>query len=66
MVLKTKRKKREFKAVRLQLSLNGQYSITIPEWAVKKVLCAEKGDRIGVDFQGNKLILEKENDRNKF
>ena len=57
---KSKRKKREFKKVRLQQSANGQYSITIPEWAVIKVLNAKKRDRLIVDFQGTKLILEKE------
>ncbi len=60
MNIKPIRKKREFKAVRLQQSPNGQYTITVPEWAVHKVLQAKKGDRLNVDFQGNKLTLEKE------
>ncbi len=37
-----------------------RYTLTIPKWIVKKVLCAKKGDVIKFDFKGNKVILEKE------
>lgn len=38
---------------------SGRYTLTIPEWMVKKVLDAKKGDIIKFDFKGNKIILEK-------
>ena len=37
-----------------------RYTLTIPKWLVRKVLCAEKGSVIKFDFKGNKVILEKE------
>lgn len=48
---------REHKKVKLQYT--NRYTITIPRWIVKKVLCAEKGSTIKIDFSGNKVILEK-------
>lgn len=41
---------------------SGRYTLTIPEWIVKKVLCADKGSIIKFDFRGNQVILEKKND----
>lgn len=38
---------------------SGRYTLTVPEWMVKKVLCADKGDMINFDFEGNKIILRK-------
>jgi len=52
-------KEREHTKVKLQYHSN-RYTLTIPRWIVKKVLCAEKGSIIKVDFAGNKVILEKE------
>jgi len=37
-----------------------RYTLTIPKWLVRKVLCAEKGSIIKFDFRGNQVILEKE------
>lgn len=50
---------RQYKKTRLQQNKVGQYTLTIPQWIVKKVLCAEKGDLINFDFKGNKVILER-------
>jgi len=49
--------KKQYKNMKLQYH-SGRYTITIPEWMVKKVLCAEKGTIINFDFSGNKVILE--------
>ena len=38
---------------------SNRYTLTIPRWIVKKVLCAEQGSVIKFDFKGNKVILEK-------
>lgn len=54
-------KEKEYKKTRLQYNSN-RYTLTIPRWIVKKVLCAEKGDLINFDFKGNKVILEKRKD----
>lgn len=51
-------KEREHKKAKLQYHSN-RYTLTIPRWIVKKVLCAEKGSIICFDFKGNKVILEK-------
>ena len=51
-------KEKEYKKTRLQYSSN-RYTLTIPRWIVKKVLCAEKGTLIKFDFMGEKVILEK-------
>ncbi len=50
---------RQHKKTKLQYHTN-RYTLTIPAWLVEKVLCANKGDFIKFDFQGSKLILEKE------
>lgn len=47
------------KKTKLQYHSN-RYTLTIPKWIVKKVLCAEHGTIIKFDFKGNKVILEKE------
>lgn len=52
---------RNHKKVKLQYHSN-RYTLTIPKWIVKKVLCAEKGSIIKIDFRGNKVILEKDED----
>jgi len=52
-------KKIEYKRTKLQQEKSGQYKLTIPEWCVKKVLDAKKGDFINFDFKGNELILTK-------
>lgn len=39
---------------------SNRYTLTIPPFFVKKVLGAEKGSTIKIDFQGNKVILEKQ------
>lgn len=49
--------KKEYKNMKLQYHA-GRYTLTIPEWIVRKVLCAEKGSIIKVDFKGNQVILE--------
>lgn len=49
----------EYKKSKLQQEKSGQYKLTIPEWCVKKVLGAKKGDYIGFDFMGNILKLFK-------
>lgn len=51
---------RQHKKTKLQQNKMGQYTLTIPQWIVKKVLCADKGNVVRFDFQGNKVILEKE------
>ncbi len=51
--------KRLHKKAKLQYHSN-RYTLTIPEFFVKKVLCAEKGSVIKFDLMGNKVILEKE------
>jgi len=53
------KKKKEYKNVKLQHS-SGRFYLTIPEWMVRKVLDAKKGDLINVDFKGNELILKKQ------
>ncbi|KKK41178.1 hypothetical protein LCGC14_2815050 [marine sediment metagenome] len=52
-------KEKEYKKTRLQYNSN-RYTLTIPRWLVKKVLCAKKSSIIKFDFEGNKVILEKE------
>ena len=52
-------KKREHKKAKLQYHSN-RYTLTIPQFFVKKVLCAEKGSIIKFDFMGNQVILEKD------
>lgn len=39
---------------------SNRYTLTIPKWIVRKVLCAEKGSVIKFDFMGNKVTLEKD------
>lgn len=56
---------RQYKKTKLQQNKVGQYTLTIPQWIVKKVLCAEKGSMIKFDFKGNKVILEKEESTNE-
>lgn len=51
--------KKEYKKVKLQYHSN-RYTVTVPEWMVRKVLCATKGDTIIFDFEGDKLTLKKE------
>jgi len=51
---------RQYKKTKLQQNKVGQYTLTIPNWIVKKVLCAEKGSMIKFDQLGNKAIMEKE------
>lgn len=51
---------RHHKKSKLQENKLGQYTLTIPRWLVKKVLCAKKSSIIKFDFEGNKVILEKE------
>jgi len=51
--------KRHHKKAILQHHSN-RYTLTIPGFFVKKVLCAEKGSVIKFDFRGNEVILEKE------
>jgi hypothetical protein len=58
---KNKSYEREYKKIKLQCDNNGRYSLTIPKWCVKKVLCAEKGDVITFDFSGNSVFIKKEN-----
>ncbi len=53
--------KKEYKNMKLQYH-SGRYTLTIPEWMVKKVLDAKKGDIIKFDFKGNKIFLEKGKD----
>ena len=48
---------RQHKKAILQYNSN-RYTLTIPAWLVKKVLCADKGSVIKFDFRGNQLILE--------
>ncbi len=55
---------RQHKKTKLQHHSN-RYTLTIPRWLVKKVLCAEQGSVIKFDFKGNKVILEKDNGTNK-
>jgi len=50
---------RQHKKTILQKNKLNQYTLTIPRWIVKKVLCADKGSVIKFDFKGNKVILEK-------
>lgn len=50
--------KKQYKNMKLQYH-SGRYTLTIPEWMVEKVLCADKGDMIKFDFRGSQLILEK-------
>jgi hypothetical protein len=50
---------REHKKAKLQENKLGQYTLTIPRWIVRKVLCAEKGSIISFDFTGNKVTLQK-------
>jgi len=50
---------RQHKKAILQENKLGQYTLTIPKWIVRKVLCAEKGSIISFDFLGNKVTLEK-------
>ena len=50
---------RQHKKAILQYNSN-RYTLTIPRWIVRKVLCAEKGSIIKFDFKGNQVILEKE------
>ncbi len=50
---------RQHKKAILQYNSN-RYTLTIPKWLVRKVLCAEKGSVIKFDFKGNQVILEKE------
>ncbi len=52
-------KKIEYKRTKLQQEKSGQYKLTIPEWCVKKVLDAKKGDFIGFDFNKSGLILNR-------
>ena len=52
---------RQHKKAILQYNSN-RYTLTIPRWLVKKVLCAEKGSIIKFDFKGNQVILEKYNE----
>ncbi len=52
-------KEKEYKKTKLQYNSN-RYTLTIPRWIVRKVLCANKGDVIKFDFKGNKVIMEKE------
>ena len=52
-------KKIEYKRTKLQQEKSGQYKLTIPEWCVKKVLDAKKGDFISFDFSREGLILNK-------
>jgi len=47
------------KKTKLQHHSN-RYTLTIPAWLVKKVLCAKQGSVIKFDFKGNQVILEKE------
>ena len=47
------------KKTKLQHHSN-RYTLTIPKWIVKKVLCAKQGSVIKFDFKGNQVILEKE------
>lgn len=49
--------RKQYKNIKLQYH-SGRYTLTIPEWLVKKVLCADKGSLIKFDFEGSKLILE--------
>lgn len=48
---------RQHKKAILQYNSN-RYTLTIPRWLVKKVLCADKGSIIKFDFKGNQVILE--------
>ena len=50
--------KKQYKNMKLQHH-SGRYTLTIPEWMVKKVLDAKGGDLINFDFKGSQLILEK-------
>lgn len=50
---------KQYKKAKLQVSKEGQYTLTIPRWLVQKVLCAEKGSIIKFDFKGNQVTLEK-------
>jgi len=52
-------KKLKYMRTKLQQEKSGQYKLTIPEWAVTKVLDAKKGDFINFDFIGGRLILTK-------
>ena len=49
---------RQHKKAILQYNSN-RYTLTIPKWLVKKVLCAEKGSVIQFDQIGAKVTLEK-------
>ncbi len=51
--------KRHHKKAILQHHSN-RYTLTIPGFFVKKVLCAEKGSVIKFDQLGGKVTLEKE------
>lgn len=50
-------RKREYKKSKLQQEKSGQYKLSIPEWCIKKVLQAIKGDYINFDFKGKEVIL---------
>ena len=50
---------RQHKKTKLQEN-KGQFSLTIPKWIVRKVLVAKKKDVILFDFEGEKVILEKQ------
>jgi len=52
-------KKIEYKRTKLQQEKSGQYKLTIPEWCVRKVLDAKKGDFISFDFNREGLILRR-------
>jgi hypothetical protein len=56
---------RQHKKTKLQENKLGQYTLTIPQWLVKKVLCADKGSIIKFDFKGNQVILEKVEEPNE-
>ena len=41
---------------------SNRYTLTIPKWIVKKVLCAKQGSVIKFDFRGNQVILERQDE----
>lgn len=58
-VSKMTTQERQHKKTILQYHSN-RYTLTIPKWIVKKVLCAEHGSVIKFDFRGNQVLLQKE------
>jgi len=54
---------RKIRTVKLQQRPDtGQFYLTIPQWIIKKVILAKKGDRLEWDFQGEEALIRKKSD----